>query len=551
MGDFLLIIAYLELILWTAAFHTVFFHKGNSFAESASYALISTLMLFSFIFQISFMLGFPELSLFIEFIVTVSAIGAMVKLRFYFRRFLEVVRFIGSRQPLSFFALCLVFSYLAFLASSTLPEAGYREIFDKLNYFRQYGTFFLSPETPGSGALPPLNTIILSHLFLRAGSAAGTGLIGFLAYLSAGFSTYALSRRYAWPDTAFTVTFITLSLTRLVFLSTTPGMEIVPAAVSLFCILAVYRTLEQPHIRDMMILFLGIAFSVSTTFLCFAFPVILTVLVCVLFIRRHGKLTWSSLLVNHWKVSSAAVIPLVVFSQLWLFGFNFFEYGGWLGACQVWKMPPEGNVLLGAVANLIRYLFESLQLTWPLDMIFGWVFGFSFNDLLLKFYNFVFLPLFGKSGAAVSFVFTWAPSGQLSWFGPFGILFVIPAVVISIFRAHRRLKAIAIALAGYVYIVTLVVAWKPGNAEFFTILFTCGGFCVSFLLPPWRFTTLGKKILRVVSILLLVYVCVFNSNKPLLRLTDLFDHLSPVQKTQPQSLQWNNEKEQTEFYKLP
>ncbi len=535
MNTFLIIVAYGEILLWIAALHLFFFHKGLTFAESASYALISTLMLFSFIFQIVFIMGVPEASFFFEAILTVTAIAVLLKLREHLKSFPAIVRYVVLNQPMVFLGMFAAFSYLAFLACSTVPEIGYQDLFNKIERFGEQRTFFLQGDSQETHALFPVNTAIISHLFLRANSQIGTGLIGFLAYLSVGFSTYALSRRYAWPDTAFTVTIITVSLTRLVFISTTPGTEIVPAAISLFCILAIYRALEQPDIKDMLLLGLGIFFSISDKFLYIAFPAILIILSCVIFVRRHGRVTWTSLLRKNWKISLASVIPLAVFSQSWLFAYNRFEYGHWLGSHQVASMPIHDNVLLGAVANLVRYFFECLHLTWPLDILFNWVFNFSFNEQLLKIYTFVFLPLFGNSGAATSFVLTWLPSGQFSWFGPFGILLVIPAIVVSIFRAHRRLKAIAIALAGYVYIVTLVVAWMPGNAGYFTLVFTCGGFCISFLLPPWRLTTTRKKFLQVISIMLLVYVCLFNANRPLLKWPELFENFPTYQKIESQN----------------
>lgn len=529
MDSMLRLVAYGEILLWIAAFHVFFFHHGNSFAESASYALISTLMLFSFVFQISFIIGYPHISVFLESILTIVAIAVVFKHRGYYKRFAEIIRFVVVKQSIAFLAILAVFCYLGFLACTTVPEIGYEDIFKRIMTFDQHRTFFIQVDSQESSGLFTMNTPIISYLFLRVDSQIGTGIFGFISYLSIGFSTYALSRRYAWPDTAFTVTLMTLSLTRLVFLSTTPGIEIIPAAVSLLCILAIYRALEQPDIRDMIVLLLGIFFSISEKLLFWAFPVILIVLSCVLFVRRHGRVTWTSLLMNHWKISMVAVIPALIFSQAWLFAYNFHFCGNWTGPYQISTMPIKDNVLLGAIANLVRYFFESLQLTWPLNALLSWVLGFSFNGLLIKIYNLLFFPLFGTNGASTPFVLSWIPSGQLSWFGPLGIIFIVPAIMISIFRAHRRLKAIAIALAGYVYVVALVVAWKPGNAEFFTIVFTCGGFCVSFLLPPWRFTSAGKKILQIISIMLLVYVCLFNANKPLLKLPEIFGNLPPYQ----------------------
>ena len=101
-----------------------------------------------------------------------------------------------------------------------------------------------------SQALPSLNILILPHLFLRCQTDWGVGILGFMAYLSISFSTYALSRRYAWPPTAATASIIVLSLPRLVYLSTSPGHEIIPTATALFCLLALFRAVESPNLPN-------------------------------------------------------------------------------------------------------------------------------------------------------------------------------------------------------------------------------------------------------------------------------------------------------------
>lgn len=522
MNTFLLTVAYGELLLWLAALHLLFFHTGRTFAESASYALITTLMIFSFVFQISFLTGAPKIGFLLEAVVSAVALMTVWRLRACFISFYQIVRFAITRYPFALLALGAILGYLAFRAASAAPVGDVEIFFNTIENYRKHHSFFAASNLPEQQALLPVNSTILLHLFLRGGSQVGTGLIGFLAYLSVGFSTYALSRRYAWPDTAITVTFITLSLTRLVFLATTPGMELVPAATSLFCILAIYRVLEEPEIGDLTLLLLGILFSIAGHLLCLAFPAILTLLACVLLVRRHGRVTWTSLWIRHWKVSLAALVPMIVFSQIWLFGYNIMEYGGWLGFPSESNAPVRANMLLGTVANLVRYGFESLHLAHPFDLLGVRFLDFSFNAGLEKIYNLLFWPLWGASGAATPFSLTWTPGGQMAWFGPFGILFVVPAVLISILRAHRRLKAIAVALAGYVYVVILVVDWMPGNAQYFTMVFVCGGFGISFLLPPWRITSAGKTFLQVCSILLLAYACFMSTSCQPLVLFDYF-----------------------------
>jgi hypothetical protein len=95
-----------------------------------------------------------------------------------------------------------------------------------------------------------------------------------------------------------------------------------------------------------------------------------------------------------------------------------------------------------------------------------------------------------------------------------GALLIFPALVYALARGQRRLKATALVLVGYLYIVVLIVAWKPGNASYFSILFSCSAFLAAFLLPPWRISDAGKKRLQGLCLLLLYFACLFNTAKP-------------------------------------
>jgi hypothetical protein len=495
-----------------------FFHREYTFSEAVSYGIICTFLTFSLIFQIAFIIGFPDVSFIFEVLLSGAALIVVWKLSRYFPKIFKILKFVSVRHPIAFPVLLLVFMCLAFQAVS-MSGVGDYQFLDQLKQFEKEGTFFITSNS--AMALVPVNAKILSHFFLRFGASDAAGFLGFFAYLSIGFSTYALSRRYAWPPTAFTVTLITLSLPRFVFLATGPGDELIPAASALFCILATYRLLELPEIQDLILLILGILFEISGSLLCLALPLILAALSCILFIRRHGKTTGIALMLNNRKVFCIGMLPAVVFSQIWLFLYNIWTSGGWLGQGQSY-FPLNVNVLVGALANMIRYLFESIHLTLPVDQLLQRLFGFSIQSTLQNIYSFIFIPLFGSKGAAAPFVITWIPDGIFSWFGPFGFLMVIPAIIWAMIRGHRRMKAIAVAFLGYFYIVSLVAAWMPGNARFFTPIFACGGFCVSYLLPPWRFTRTGKYLFQIISILLLIYACLFNMDKPMIKIFGCF-----------------------------
>ena len=102
---------------------------------------------------------------------------------------------------------------------------------------------------------------MLVDLFNRLST--GSGLLGLIAYLAVALATYGLARRYAWPPAAATVTLVVVSQPRLFYQALSSGAEILPAAVGLFCLLALYRTAEHPRFVDLALLVLGLSFGVA------------------------------------------------------------------------------------------------------------------------------------------------------------------------------------------------------------------------------------------------------------------------------------------------
>ncbi|MBW1820218.1 MAG: hypothetical protein JRI92_00410 [Deltaproteobacteria bacterium] len=512
LGTIAATIVTVEIGLLLLAGFALFRSWGHTFAEAAAYALITTLMLLSCLFQVAFLIGNPSISIGAEAAFTILAAIMAYRLRRYLSQAWFVIRNFVSGHRVAGTVLLICFGYLAMQAFLIPPDSIHWENLGQVLRFQQHGTLFSTDDQ----ALFPINTILLPHLFLRFHTDMGIGLFGLMAYLSIGFSTYSLARRYSWPPTAFTVTMVVMSFPRFVYMATSPGYEIIPAAVAVFCLLAIYRVVERPNIKDLLFLFLGILFCISGKWMCLAFPAVILPLSYILLFRRHGALAWWKLIKDHRWHALLALLPAVIFSQIWLFIYNAVYRGSWLGPEGSTEFAYNTDGLFGALANMIRYFLESAHFTVPVDYIGQWMVHFSIAGMFQKIYNFLIAPLFGNLGAAVSFKIAWIPGETLSWFGPFGFFLVIPAVIYALVRGPRRLKATAIALVAYLILLVLVPAWTPENVRFFSILYACGGFCIAFFLPPWRFTKRGKKGLQIASALLLVYACSLNIMKPII-----------------------------------
>ena len=507
-----------ELIILSLSGFILFRRCGNTVAESCAYGLIATLMGLSFVFQSAFLFHLPAASLVIEAIVTTLALAFIVHRRSDLRPALTAVKSLWSRHPLMCSMIVIVWSYLALLALVIPPGTIYWQSIARVLEFESHHTLFpagVSTLTGGNQGLPAsANILILPHLFLRFHGDVGLGLLGFAAYLSIGFSVYALSRRYAWPSTAFTVAVIVLSMPRMVYLATSPGYEIIPTAVALFCLLAVFRTVESPNVRDLYLLLLGLVFMISKATLQLTFPLVLVPLAGLLLFRRHGMMTWWHLVAARPSILLLFSIPALIFSPLLPLVHRLLANGGSDGTRILSTVVYNNDGLQGTAANAIRYLLQSIDLTPPVDNLLKWAMGFSVSGLLQRVYETLVAPVFDGRGAAVAFQIAWGADERFSWFGPFGFVLILPAVVYAVRRAPRRLKAVAVALVGYFFLVALIPAWQPENVRYFDVFFLCGSVCTAFFLPPWRLSRKGRRVLMTIGAGLLVYAAACNEHKP-------------------------------------
>ncbi len=522
VSDLLACIAIIEVFTLILALFALFRQWRNTLAEAGAYAIVVSMMIFSFLFQSGFMPGLRYPALAAEILVLIAGTRVIIQRRGSLAT--DLKRFLGFvlEHRVACTAVSVVLGYMA-VRAILVPPAAYHwnELMPVL--YCQLNNGFLPTTLTAKQLLPlyPINAEALAHLVLRFNTDTGLGIFGFLSYLSIGFSTYSLSRRYAWPPTAFTVVIIVLSMPRFIYQATSPGGEIVPAASALFCILALYRVIEAPNIRDLFVLTVGISFTLTEDATCFILPSIFIILAVIVLFRRHGARVWWQLILRHKIAAGSLVVPVMVFSQAWLFAHNIVKGENWVGAPNFTAFAYNHDGIQGAFANLVRYLFQSVDLTRPTDSLWQFFSGTPFTNLLLKFYAATALPLFGNLGASVPFILSSAPDEMLAWFGPAGFILVLPACVYAVIRGPRRLKATAIAMAVYLYTLCLIVAWHPSNVRYFSVFFACSGFFTAFFLPPWRLTTTGKNILQFVAILLLIYATVVSGHRPPVHLEDI------------------------------
>ncbi len=499
------------------------FHRwGYSIAHALSLAIVVTLLVLSLTFQIAFLLGIPRLSFPVE---GVLAIGALVVILSERHRLGDICtslfRYMRCHRVMSgIVVLCIV--YLG-LQTILLPEGNndsMRYNLTRILMFQQKRSMILTNITEFHQAVLPVGGDILSHLFLRYYTDYGLATISLLAYLSIGFGTYALARSHASSHIAWTVMLVVISFPLLVRQATGTKPDILATSVVVLCLLSAERLLCNPNSRDGLLVALGLGFglSIKTTFMAFLVPFIL-VYAC-LFIRRYGVRQIFQLLKRSW-LPTIFVVPLVlVFSQFWLFMHNYIHWGHWAGPIEFVSHHKNQDGLWGVLANLLRYGMQSIHLMTPADVLSEWLGGEKISDLLEKVYELVLYPVIGDSGAAwphkiVPFAlsdWSWGDGENSAWFGPFGFLLVIPALVYAMVSGPACLRMVAIVLVAYAVVLSWQVSWMPWNCRFFGPVFVGAAGCLGFWLVRWQ-TLRRLQAMQIVALSILVYCSVINQAK--------------------------------------
>lgn len=473
---------------------------GYTIAEAAAGSVVSVFMALSLIHQFSLFIGSPLSGFLLEITAlgTISFFG-LRRLPHLLPTLASVARLVGREK---FAGLAMGAGWTAMACLVGLGWFSANALGDVPHWFELMGG--AAPggiiRLAGADPIPPLNASALFFHTARFGLGPGACGFGLMAHMAVGFSTYALARRYAWPPLALTVTLMVLSMPRLVLLGLRPSAEMVSTAAVAFSLVLIYRLVEQHRSADLRLFVLCILFSIYANPMSVALVPVVSLLLTVIMIRRHGWLMWRELIAAKPFVTALVLLPALGLAQIPVFTLNLAHGHPVFGTATAF----ENGGILGAAGNLVRYFFISFDPTEPVARAVAWMVGLDLNRLVTGIYDTLVVPVFGHAGVNGSFAPVFSGSGGMG-FGPFVPLLVLPAMIHALVRGPRRLRAVGVAWGGYLYLAALVVAWTPDCLSILSPLYAANGFIVAFSLPPWRLRRRGMRILQASFALLMAW----------------------------------------------
>ncbi|GFE67662.1 glycosyltransferase family 39 protein [Chroococcus sp. FPU101] len=494
-------------------------------SESLSLGICLGLMLLSVIFQISFLLKLPQFSFILEGLFLIFIFYHARKKYSEIKKILIAIKhfFLKYKLITSIILICWIHF---FLLATIIPPANW----DSMTYnlarvflFQQEKTFFLTNVTTPRQAIFVVGSDVLPHAFLRFYSDYGVGLFSFLAYLSIGLGTYALSRNFVSVKISLLATVIIIGMPELCFQATSTKNDIFTASAAIFCFISVYRLLNYLNKQDLSLIILGLTFglSVKTTFLAFFVP--FSVIFGYLILRKYSVFEIVKLIKQNKLYFIIILFPALIMSQIWLFLYHFLQVSdiNIVEDKNIKMVIGNNNRLFKGIANFIRYIFQSIHL-FPFDNLLLGRLKIDFDQFLNNIYNLIFFPLFGNAGLGYSlnaprpFLINSEPHEDLSWYGIAGFFVILPSLVWTLYKGNSFLKALSLTLIGFFLIVCFGIYWTPWNNRYLTLFFSASGLCIAFFLQSIypKIKNRGIQFLQIVFIIILISSCLLNSSKP-------------------------------------
>ena len=522
----------IEIFLFCCGGLIFAYSSDRKISESISLGIFLTLILISLIFQVGFLLEFPLSSILIEIILCLLSIKYIIHNRFILKQaFKSICNFIVNHKIIAVIII-ICWIYL-FLLAAIIPPSNWDSMtynLSRVYLFQQENSLFLENVTTIRQSMFVVGADILNHGFLRLNQDYGVGIFSWLAYVSVGIGTYGLSRSFASPQVSLTATLIIISLPEFCFQATSTKNDIFTAASALFCFIVSDRILANPSAKNLGMLLLGLAygFSAKTTFLAFLVPFVICfgIVLC----WKIGIKKLYQIIIDDWLYLLILIAPIIVISQSWLFWHNATTTGDLTGGETI-KIVREGSSNFGLVANLVRYFFQSIHL-FPLDYIAKGRLGIDLGEILSNIYEQIFYPIFNnvamgyRTTGPYPFKIKVLPHEDFSWYGPYALAVIVPAICWSLFKGNYWFKVQSLSLLGFITIFSHKLVWTPWNNRYVTLFFAASGACVAFFLQaiPRKVQSKILNGIKITTLIILISACVLNVSKPLggLSITEFF-----------------------------
>lgn len=476
------------------------------------------LVLLSVVLQFSFLVGCSSLSYLGEAALAGAAVWVLVRGRVQLGEDARACFQEARSFPIVTAVALGLLVYLAALAFLIPPgnrdSLGYH--LARVYLFLQEQTLYPVNYTDPRQVMFPVGGDVLYTLLLRHNTDYGVGFVSFISYCAILCGAYRFGQDLPSRNGAIALTCVVAGLQELVYQATSTKNDILMAAVALYSVVLLRRLWKEVRGFDLTLFVAMVAYGISVkpTFAVVAGSLLLFFVLTSA--RRVGMRECLRRVWLHKVAAASAVAGFAVLSQSWFYAFNRAHFGAWAGPEEYLSRYLQKDGALGALANLVRYAFQSLDCLTPVDLTFAALLGRRLTDMLTATYYALFDGLWGNAGnPSFTFNISWQAHEDIAWQGPLGWLLLLPATVYALRRGTLYVRAVAVTAVIYAVALSWQLTWDPWHGRFFTTFFVLTVPCLAFWMKQGQLSRGQSSALAAVGCCLWLYAALLNQGKPM------------------------------------
>ncbi len=395
----------------------------------------------------------------------------------------------------------------------------------RVGYWLQHGS--MSPwQTPNIlQTIYPINA--QSGFFwtiLLGGSDHFVGFVQWLAVPASMAAIYGIARTFGVTrQQALFAALIWATFPQIILQSTSTQNDLVGAALMVSVLYFLFTGLKSHHRGDLVLSGLAFGLALGTKQTVFFLVPGFVLMMVMVWLQRRGEvirpfLTWTAASAGAFLLVGCYIYVLNISSHGHMFGPKALvnQYGG--------ETPPSVSRLDYFVINSFRYFYQSIDFT-------GLPYGIAMPlakfkaDLANTIFSFLHIPINSPettlSGVKFNLYKEPVPHEDIAWFGPLGILLLLPLSIYQFFVALLRkdffkLGLILMAFSLLVFVACFRGGWTPYQGRYFVL---ATALCAPFL-STIRLNGYMRSVMRwciiPLAIIILVWTTGLNNLKPLL-----------------------------------
>ncbi len=503
------IILLAEFILVAIAISLWAFKERYSFILSISIGLISTMIIYSALFQSLFMLRIWKFYWIFDILFFLFSIVYFIRNRKILIQLIDIFKGFIYNQKIYFSIFLILMVYIFLQGFLVAPDCWDSMVYNlaRVLMYQNDNTLFLNTFSTIRQIIFPWGYDILHFHFTKVYSDFGLASFNYLNYVIIIINVYELIRtEFKNEKFALFMGLFVASFSQLLLQASNTKNDIPLAALTLIIINLAFHFLKNKELKDVYLILAFSLFGITVKSYYPAFVIIfwISFILYLIFSKKYLINDLNLIFLNIFKSKFILTLLILPIFSLSIYYYHHLKlFGNITGPKEYIEHNINNDGFRGAFVNLARYTIQFYNL--PSEF---------YGEKISNFFNYY---LFGKY-AKINANYQWnepllsstaIPDEGQTFFGVLANILIIPSLLTSliIVSHNKNIKFISIIMILFFIALSYSVKWDPWRSRFMASFFVGSSLPMAFFIYKFIYT---KKFIKLIFIIILAINLLYN-----------------------------------------